>query len=71
MLERSEFGPINSQLLIQVPRGGFGVQREHLYSLVILGSIFFLFEIGFELEGDWSTPLLQEVDLKEGEHTKS
>lgn len=64
VVERSEFGPIDSQLPIQVPRGGFRAKREHLYSLVILGSILFLLEIGY-----WSTPLLQEVDLKEGVHT--
>lgn len=65
-MERSAFGPIDTQLPIQAPSGGFGIKREHLYPHVILGSIFFLLGIGLELKDafSWSTPLLQEVDLK-------
>lgn len=51
MVERSEFAPIDPQLSIHAQNGGFRVKREQLSSHVIPGSVFFLLEIGFELEG--------------------
>lgn len=66
MLERSDFAHVDTQLPVRA-HSGFRVKRKHLYPHVIPGSVFFLLEIGSELEGCFFPGvsfLLQEMPLK-------
>lgn len=58
VVKRSKFGPLDSQLPVQVPNGGFRIKREHLYPNMILRSTSFLLGIGLELKDafSWRTP---------------
>lgn len=68
MLERSELAFIDPRLSIQAQNVGFRVKREQLYSHVIPGSIFFLLEISFELEGCFFPGILCSGNESSGAH---